>query len=122
MHMATMVSGGVVSRAAFFRAEEQWETYRSPEPIVQIRLPPSAEMVRESLREHFGAIIDAAFLSPDRREVFVYVADLDEAILNKVEAAETALARGLSVPTELHVIAHQGRPFPSHRDGLDRVI
>lgn len=111
-----------MSRVALFQSEERWATYKAPEPLVEVRLPRPADAARETLRMYFGTNVDAAFMTPDRGQVVVYVAELNEDILDRVAMAEEKLAYVLGAVTELRVLAHQGRAFASHRDDMDRLI
>jgi hypothetical protein len=111
---------------SFFQLEEQWASGRIQQPLIQIRLTePSDEaimVVRSVLGEVFGLSIDAAFVTRDREQVFAYVSELTDPILDRVFTAEQELSKKLYRQTELHLVAHQGRPFPSDQRGMDRAI
>lgn len=101
-----------------------WASYKSAEPFVvgEVTFHRPEELARETLRKHFGDAIDAAFLSRDRRQVLVYVEELEERLLDLVPLAEDDLGIVLNLEPELRLVAHQGRDYAVEPLGMARII
>jgi hypothetical protein len=115
----------VISRPAMHRPIlfAEWPSAHAPsQALVQIRVVPPNDAVKEALRKHLGMAVDVALVSHDRRQVLAYVYDLTEELLDASCAAETELSQVLGQATELRLVAHQGRPTVCNRPGMDQVI